>query len=196
MIDKALKLVLDELNQYIPPVSGPEVVLGNIAFHDSPDLDELTDKLVMCLVNIEEESTLKNIKNYQIDQSNVLYKNPPVHLNLYILFCANYTSVTNAYERSLQRLSQTISFFQGKNVFTLKNTTRDESSDDEDLTYVKMIFELYTLTFEQINFLWGSLGGKQMPFAMYKVRLLSLQRDTLDATGRVIEEIKLGEKTS
>ena len=48
--------------------------------------------------------------------------------------------------------------------------------------------ELYTLTFEQINHLWGSLGGKQSPFVMYKVRLVKIQ-SSIAEEGPVIEAI-------
>jgi hypothetical protein len=49
--------------------------------------------------------------------------------------------------------------------------------------------ELYTLTFEQINHLWGSLGGKQMPFVMYKLRLIALTDRTIVREVPLIEEI-------
>ena len=195
MISKALNLILDELNQFIPPIAGaPEVVLGNIALHESPDMDELSNKLVVCLVNVEEESTMKNRKHYQINDTEVIYRNPPVNLNLYVLFSANYTTGNDPYDTSLKRLSQVISFFQSKNNFTLQNSTSGGSEDDEDLRNMRLVFELYTLTFEQINYLWGSLGGKQMPFVMYKVRLVTVNTRRPIGGGRVIEELESKDK--
>jgi len=49
--------------------------------------------------------------------------------------------------------------------------------------------ELYTLTFEQLNHLWGSLGGRQVPFAMYKLRLVGLTDRKIIRTTPLIQEI-------
>ena len=49
--------------------------------------------------------------------------------------------------------------------------------------------ELYTLTFEQINHLWGSLGGRQIPFAMYKLRLVAVTDNAVIREVPLIEEI-------
>ena len=51
--------------------------------------------------------------------------------------------------------------------------------------------ELHSLTFEQINHLWGSLGGKQVPFVMYRARMLSLTADEVLGRGDPITDINL-----
>ena len=61
---------------------------------------------------------------------------------------------------------------------------------EEDITNLKFTLELYTLTFEQINHLWGSLGGRQMPFAMYKLRLVAITERAIVREVPVIEEIE------
>ena len=65
--------------------------------------------------------------------------------------------------------------------------------DDEDVQDMRLVLELYTLTFEQINYLWGSLGGKQMPFALYKLRLVEVEADRTRAVGAPIETIEANE---
>ena len=55
---------------------------------------------------------------------------------------------------------------------------------------LKFTLELYTLTFEQINHLWGSLGGRQVPFAMYKLRLVAITDRALLREVPLIEEIE------
>ena len=54
---------------------------------------------------------------------------------------------------------------------------------------LELHMEIHTLNFEQINDLWGSLGGKQVPFVMYKLRVLEVERDSVRATSGVIEDI-------
>jgi hypothetical protein len=49
---------------------------------------------------------------------------------------------------------------------------------------------MFTLSFEQINHLWGSLGGRQMPFVMYKLRLVSVTEHALLREVPLIEEIE------
>lgn len=142
------------------------------------------------MVNIEEESTLKNSLHYFKNNTEVTYRNPPVNLNLYLLFSANFPGNEDAYGLALRRLSQVIRFFQGKNNFTLQNSPGGGLPDDEELQRMKLILELYTLTFEQINYLWGSLGGKQMPFVMYKARLVTIDAQRIVSSGKVIEEIE------
>jgi hypothetical protein len=48
---------------------------------------------------------------------------------------------------------------------------------------------MYTLTFEQINHLWGSLGGRQIPFVMYKVRMVAITERSIRREVPLIEEV-------
>ena len=122
MISKALGLLRDQLNLYIESLAEtnpnnfiPPVVLGNIGQADSANASgSLEEMIVLTLVKIEEETTLKNGRHH-IDQGNgVEYRNRPVNLNLYVLFSANYQS----YEVALSQLSRVIAFFQGNRVCT------------------------------------------------------------------------------
>ena len=185
------------------------MILENIGLLETNDAANLQQRIVISLVNIEEESTLKNSKNYLRTGSGVAsYSNTPVYLNLYLLFTANYTggdSPKNNYLLALQNLSFVISFFQSRNHFTIGGSQVPQLLgffDAQDMLYLpdlmdmKVTIELYTLTFEQINHLWGSLGGRQAPFAMYKARLVMIRdigkiRDTM-----LIEEIETNIKTN
>ena len=192
MIPQALTLIITQLNHYIPlPVAGAdEVVLGNIALNELSGQDGIKNKVVVSLVNVEEESTLKNTLTYRKTLSEVSYTEPPVHLNLYLLFAAHYPE---AYETALIRLSEVIRFFQSRRTFSLHNAQPlSDALDptDPDTMELYLTIELYTTTFEQINHLWGALGGKQMPFVLYKARLVTIQSHNVSGEGRLIEEIR------
>ena len=192
MISQALTLIITQLNHYIPsPVANvDEVVLGNIALNELPGQDEIKDKVVISLVNVEEESTLKNTLTYRKAMDKVSYTEPPVHLNLYLLFAAHYPE---AYKTALIRLSEVIRFFQSRKTFSIpKAQPLSEVLDltDPDTLELYLTLELYTMTFEQINHLWGALGGKQMPFVLYKARLVTIQDRKVTGEGRLIEEIR------
>lgn len=191
MILKAFQLIIRQLNESIKPPGGPsDVLMGNISMIDNPGQNNLENNVIASLVNIEEESTLKNSNTGFKLNNRIQYTDPPVFLNLYVLFSAFYPS---SYEKALRRLSDVIKYFQSKSSFTLRNASVID--DELDISHqeeqsLSLHLELYTMTFEQINHLWGSLGGKQMPFVMYKIRLVELSARESGREGRLIEEIR------
>jgi hypothetical protein len=191
MILKALNLISVQLNEYIEPLAGDaEVILGNIGMHELPDQNQLKDKVVITLVNTEEESTLKNFPHNQKNSNQINYIHNPVHLNLHLLFCANYPQ---SYDTALTRLSSIISFFQHRKSFDVSSAQPlpdNLSLDNPEDHSLFLKFELFTLTFEQINHLWGTLGGKQIPFVLYKARLITISENKVYREGGLIEEIR------
>ena len=92
MIALALKLLRDELSDYIDHykrsgdgITKAGIVLGNIASMDSDDTGVFNDKVILTLVNTEEESTLKNGSHIIKTGGGIKYVEPAVHVNLYIL---------------------------------------------------------------------------------------------------------------
>ena len=195
MIARALRLLVDELNEYIDsvdsllgPLNRPPVVnLGHIALAENAGQNNsgTLGRVILSLVNLEEEKRLKNNGRIVKVDDEALLSNPPVSLNLYLLFSASIAD----YETALHRLSQVIEFFQGKFVFTIANSPTPRAVSDEKLADLKLILDLHTLNFEQINDLWGSLGGKQVPFVLYRGRLIVLRRESLIAVAPVISEV-------
>ncbi|MBP0904197.1 DUF4255 domain-containing protein [Mariniflexile gromovii] len=207
MIGLALKLLRDELSHYVfqnkrptDSITEDDIILHNIALMESEGQD-LNNKIVITLVNTEEESTLKNGRHTSKTISGVRYIEPPVFLNLYILISATLgQDLQDAYEFALHRLSLVIQFFQAKKTFSVKNSPFTTISSDNNIPQeikdeLRLNIELYTLTFEQINHLWGSLGGKQVPFSMYKVRLVKIHENTSDEAP-LIEEIERTENSN
>jgi|SRR5690606_4897095 hypothetical protein len=201
MIHQALSLVRNELVNYLSVngytlTSAKDIILiENIGlFESSATGVNFDDKIILTLVNIEEESTLKNAPF--IKKDSVLparYENPPVFLNLYLLITAcNKSTDDKSYLDALERLSLVIRFFQGRNSFTITSSSGvlDPVTISEESLRLKLTAELYTLTFEQINHLWGTLGGKQMPFVMYKLRLVEIKEARVVREVPLIEEIE------
>ena len=197
MIPHALTIVINELNGHLKSAynsNPPQVKLGNLAEGFSSGPGGLSrDSLYLSLVNIKEEKTLKNIPNHIRDNLTlkVFYENPPIFLNFQILMTATHTDYTNA----LLLLSRVIRFFQYKNVFTQDNvapqsiTERAPMNPIDRLESFKLIFDLCSPTMEEINHLWGTLGGKQYPFVLYMLRMLDLKFQAVQSEGGVITEI-------
>ena len=191
MIDKAILLLKEELQSYINfKDASVSVVIDNVGLFETSKGDTLTNSVIITLVNIEEESTLKNQPALRRPFSdNAIYQIPPVYLNLYVLITCNYTGPD--YLLALRRLSFIIQFLQSKTSFSASSSVVGGGIDftDPDITELRFTMESYTLTFEQINHLWGSLGGRQMPFAMYKLRLVAITERAVLREVPLIEEI-------
>jgi hypothetical protein len=189
MIYETLQILKEQIETYFTEVGlGKIVILENIALWESgsENASNIDDKVVMTLVRLEEESTLKNVPNYKVVENKTEYRNPPVHLNLYVLISAN----CDTYEKSLSSISRVIQFFQGKKIFTSGNTVYNRTNVAMDvLEYFKFILELYTPGFEELNNVWGTLGGRQLPSVIYKVQLIQIKQDKKVAVSGVITHV-------
>ncbi len=189
MIDAAISLLKQELENYLSfKDTTATVVTDNIGMFETTNGDKLSNNIVISVVNLEEESTLKNQPALKKSPpSQAIYENPPVFLNLYVLFTSNYWG--DKYIFALQRISYVIQFLQSKNLFSYSSSVLSMVNSDPDLVSLKFTMELYTLTFEQLNHLWGSLGGRQIPFVMYKLRLVALTERKAIRQAPLITEI-------
>lgn len=189
MIYEAIQIISEQLDNYLTSQGLSNLVtLENIALIETTgeNAENLKNKVVLTLVNFSEENSLKNLPHYKvIDKNHTEYRNPPVNLNLFLLISAN----CNTYTNSLRCISKTIEFFQGKKLFTNENTTYETKEDFDVLEHFKLITMLYTPTFEEMNYIWGTLGGRQLPSVIYKIQLIEIDQKVLSGTGPVITKI-------
>ena len=191
MID-ALTLVLSQLNQYIHYADGnpvgtvDPVVLGNISQLDNNNIsNDLENKVVLTLVNLGEESALKNNEPYtRTVTGKVNYRNPPIYLILSMLFSANYTN----YDTALKRLTQVLTFFQGRNNFNLGGSSGIPQSISPAAD-ISLRMDLMSPSLEEVNNLWGALGGKQIPSVIYRGRLVMILDQRVVDSGELIDEV-------
>lgn len=188
MIDNALDTIVDLLNTYIG-TPDPEVILGNISLIDAyqdVSSQSLSDKVIASVVNIEQESSLRNLP-FRHTATGInglptgLERQPEIYFNVYVLFGSNKRN----YQTALQRISQVIAFFQRQFVFTPVDTPALGGFNIE-----KLIFDLYTTSFEELNQLWSVMGGKYIPSVVYKMRMVVIQ-DAPEQGAGIISEINL-----
>jgi Pvc16 N-terminal domain len=193
MIDHALIIVRNELEAHLAASgNSTHAELGNVGEIGQPGA-QLRDKVLLSVVNLQEERTLKNTPAHVRDdvQMRVRYENPPTFLNLAVLLTATHTDYINA----LRALSRALLFFQHRNVLTQDNVAPNSISHDapprdaDRLTEFKLIFNLWSPTFEEVNDMWGMLGGKQFPFALYSVRMLELKFRAIQRESGLITEV-------
>lgn len=201
MISHALSIVQNEFKNHLDSMYGsttePRVILGNLSEGFANGANKsgvLRDVLVMSVVNVKEEKSLKNIPNtFRNDATlRVTYENPPVFLNFFILVAATHAEYTGA----LTALSRAVRFFQYRNVFTQDNVDPDSIAASaanipvpDQLETFKLIFDLYSPTLEEVNHLWGTLGGKQYPFVLYVLRMLELKYRVAQGEGSLVASV-------
>ena len=183
-----MQIVTDEVNNYLFSEGLLKAVqLDNIAVIDQEagDTDnDMSDCVVLTMLNMDEEKVLKNFPNTRVVGDKVSYQNNKINLNLYILFSANKST----YDLSLKYLSKVIEFFQGKRLFTQANSNYDRGDSTMELvTDFHFTVELYTPTFEELNYIWGTLGGKQYPSALYKLSMIEIERNVAQMQSKVID---------
>ncbi|MBX7140320.1 MAG: DUF4255 domain-containing protein [Chitinophagales bacterium] len=188
MIDVALKFISSELNQYLnnklslDVASKDPVILGNISkLSEAAANNDLEEKVILTLVNLEEERMLRNPEKFTRVEDRLEQRNPKIFLNLYCLFAVNKSK----YSEALKYLSFVIQFFQHRSVF---NHITDPLLDDK---IEKLLLELYTINFEQTNHLWGTMGGKYYPSALYKMRLITIDESFKEAEGEMITRVSI-----
>ncbi|WP_167852205.1 DUF4255 domain-containing protein [Hymenobacter elongatus] len=175
MIQYALQALTDELNAYLKQAfdltdGQSKALLTAYTGPDGSPLPDTLNKLCLTLVNLEQETTLRNGAPGRAtagDTGGVEHTraNPAIRLNLRVLLAANFSD----YAEALKFLSAAIAFFQRKNVLTAQNTpTLDRRLD-------KILLELETVGSQEWSYLWGMLGSKYLPGVVYKVRMLTLQ---------------------
>lgn len=197
MISHGLTIVVNELNAHLDSIygAGTETAkLGNPSDGFNSSGSALSrESVIFSVINIREEKTLKNQPNYVRDDTSLkaLYENPPVCLNFQILVMAPHET----YADGLLLLSRVIRFFQFRNAFTQDNveatsiTTNAPKNSLDCLESFKLIFDLYSPSMEEVNHLWGTLGGKQYPFAIYWMRMLDLKFAAPQNESSLITEI-------
>lgn len=201
MISHALTIVMNELESHLADAyqtSSQQVRLGNVAEglgsgsgNGNPSVPR--DVICLSLVNVKEEKALKNLPNYVRNETKqtIAYENQPVFLNCQVLVTATHNSYTNA----LLMLSRAIRFFQYKNVFTQDNVAPESITQNapgnslDQLETFKLILDLYSPNMEEVNHMWGTLGGKQYPFVIYVLRLMELQFKATQSESVTIAEI-------
>jgi hypothetical protein len=184
MIRTALEFIKAELEAYMVEKEndlttyspGNVVDLKSIVLPNGTiNITDSTHVTVM-LVNIEEERREGKQSYYMpTDDKKFLKLNPPVEIDLFLLFVANNAD----YPTALRDLSDVIGFFQSHSVFDSQKYPSLNTSVADPVNKVwqlidRLSFKLVSLTIEQQNNLWGMLSSKYMPSAVYRVKMLTV----------------------
>jgi hypothetical protein len=177
MLDIALEFVTDELNAFIAARTGSDTVQAKLTRFPT----ELANKyafdegtLGITVINLEEERTMKSqLPTHAFVNGQHVVREPELKINLHTLIGANF----KLYDEALKYISMVLVFFQSHPVFT------PGEYPGLDPAIERLAVELLSPTYEQLNQIWGFVGTKQLPSALYRIRLVVLQ-DTAPAAVR------------
>jgi len=182
VIKPTLNILVQDLNAFLNAELGLNnpIVLSNVADENlSPTTG--SDQIFLTLVGMEEETVLKNSNQHNSSLAPGDKQLPPMRLNLYVLFSFK----SDDYGEALDALSRLMGYCQAKKIWNQQNTPVPAFST---LTYQNFYFtlDMYNISFEDSNNMWGNLGGKQLPFVIYKLRLVALTEPYIHSTSGLI----------
>lgn len=163
MIHQVLPSVVASLNEFIRnelSIQEDMVVLTNPVDLKGSLNTQIDNKLCVFLQHLEEERVIKN-GTYQSSGG----MNPPIHVNLFIMFVANFPDPN--YLESLRYISLVLEYFQGNRIMDKSNTPMLSANVD------KISFEYVNMDFNELNNVWSLVGLKYMPSVIFKLKLLS-----------------------
>ena len=174
MLDIALQFLTDELNTYLLTRTGSDTVKAKLTklVEDTGKYGFEQGSIGISVINIEEERTVKeHLPGYDYVNGRHVVKPPELRLNLHVMFAANL----RLYEESLKYIAYILTFFQANPAFT------PDGFPGLDARVEKLLLELQSLSYEQLNQIWAFVGGKQLPSVVYKVRMVVLAPDAPSA---------------
>ncbi len=140
----------------------------NFISKDEPANNDNAGDLFITLLRVEEETSRKpQLPLYNKVEKGYEMVNPEIWLNLHILI----TSQANDYGTALQQLSRVVYWINS--IPSLKhNRKNDGGNGGTDITNYELVLE--SLTAEQSNSLWQTLGCKMVPAVVYKIHTVEV----------------------
>ena len=163
MIDAAISHISGELNQFLKRSSELDedvVVVSNILEQDGSVASHVNNKIVVSLVNIQQDTVPFRQQNLaSVGSVRSVVSTPPLYFNLYFS--------GNNYHEGLKFISSTINYFQGQPVFDRSNSPGLAGNID------KLVLDIENLSMSDLSGVWGMLSGKYLPSILYKVRMVT-----------------------
>lgn len=203
-----IRTSIEKLAKLIDPSNELISILNIATLNDGDEflLDKTT--VVLSIVNIEEDKTLKNqsvyIKQEEAATMVARYAHPTKHLIISLLFGSYNKDFVN-YLTGIDKLNVIINFFQQNTSLYIKGLSDGFISYNEYLqiikenpsiesSYQRVTFETVSLSLDQLHQMWSYLGSRYMPSVLVKMRLISVQGpETTPAKTVNKVEIKLWE---
>lgn len=175
MIGNTLKALVSGLNNYLGDIYTPNVEYAFLKQASDNMFSNANEKIVVSLVNMEEDTVFKNQTNaFQSQNANLTHPlggKPTIRFNLYLLVVCDPGADHLSYSDALTMLSHIVRYFK--------------SNPSQELTVVDgagtktmyLDIDFHNISLEDSNNMWSNFGGKQLPFAMYCLKLMEIESD-------------------
>jgi hypothetical protein len=191
MIGTALNYIRKRLDAHLLSVPGLEKdgnTAGRVIFVEGDKLDPLTipqGTIAMLVANVQEEREFRAPDRYHrriagVHGSQIEGHHPDIHLEITVLFIAQFKDYANAWNQ----LAQLLFFFQEHPVFDV--------AVDQDLPagVGRLANELCSQSFQQQNELWTALRCSLRPSVLYRFRLMTLRGKAMQGQPVPIKTVK------
>ena len=184
MIHSVLAHVTAALNDYLnvraPAMKKDRAATTNLVDAAGQLSAEARDRIVLAVANVDENRVYRSLEQYRKRPDGVAERvRPQLKLDVTLLVAANLGD----YPESLKMLSHVIAFFHLEHGFSIANQDGDA---------VRVQFELMSVSFEQQNHLWASLGAKYVPSVLYRVSILDIRDTKTEDERQPVQEIRTG----
>ena len=170
MIKKILTYYAERLDEYLSRLHHQPEGLAEVGFVGN-GTEERPCKMVVSLINVERETAGGISAPVQRTAEGYTRQAPPLLLNLNLMLAAVYDE--RRYAESLSILSDTLKFVQSVPKFEV-----------EGMSYT---VEIMTLSPQDLNNIWTTLGGQYYPSVVCKLRRLVIDAEETTGSGATMK---------
>ncbi|GAB2579607.1 DUF4255 domain-containing protein [Dyella jejuensis] len=184
MIDRVLEHLASHLNGHFRrqfDVAEDVVVVCNLQELGGVPVVLSANKLVLFLSGVERDTLAHRSTAMPIGYGNGVIQNAaPVYLNLLVMCAANFSG--SHYPEALKFLSRAIAFFQGNPVLDHQNTP------GMDTRLERLALNMENLSSHEMHSLWSIHGGRYLPSALFRVRMITLDAGAVRSRDPVVSQ--------
>ena len=171
MIDRAMGFVVDTLNGFLKDrhISDESIAeLSGLTTLDGEPPKDINNKIVVTVLNIERESAAIPSSPMPLRQragGDYIRAPQDLALNIYVMVAASFD---DRYRDGLRILSGALGFFQSNPLIT------PATHPNLPKGIQQLAFKMVNLDLQTLGHVWGVLGGRYVPSAMYKIRIVTI----------------------
>lgn len=170
MIYEVIQTITDGLNIFFKTrlrTNEDKAVISALVNQDGSVAMLEENKVLITLVNLEREPTPVGPKKDGKQR---------VHINFFVLFSCYFSNAN--YSEALKFLAFTMNYLNDNSSMDISEAGGAKSTSSGG--GLKVQIEIESLTVDQNSNLWSTIGAKYMPSALYKIRMIPLDSNSLN----------------
>lgn len=171
MIDRSMGFVVEALNSFLEDRHISDTAIAELSGLTTLEGDppkNIANKIVVTVLNIEREAaaiTSAPMPLRPTAEGGFVRTKQDLALNIYMMVSASFD---DRYKDGLRVLSGALGFFQSNPIIT------PASHPNLPVGIRQLTFQMVNMDLQTLGHVWGVLGGRYMPSAVYKMRLVTI----------------------